>query len=328
MKLTEYFIDENAARAAKHANSFSDYVDGSATAEYKLYLERFSSVVEKLVARLRTPPTSEQLESIEYWGNRYSKKLAEAINRSNSIRSRCPSVLIAGFSNFPVRKKEKQNAALDKLMQESGDLFTPESCYYFEKIRTALTNTTIYSDDPYALDKLCKKLEEEEEAHAEMVARNAYYRKHRTMKGYEGLSDAEASRMDRVIENALSWEKQPAPAWKVTNSSAKIRQIKQRIAEIEKIKETAATGAAAESKYPSVPGVSVTENSELIRIQLAFEDKPNEQTRSLLKANGFKWAPSQGVWQRQLNSNGIYATQHVLKVINLNKKEVYYENVL
>ena len=37
--------------------------------------------------------------------------IRDSINQSNLIDARVPSILIAGGSNFPVRKKEKQNAA-------------------------------------------------------------------------------------------------------------------------------------------------------------------------------------------------------------------------
>ena len=42
-------------------------------------------------------------------------------------------------------------------------------------------------------------------------------------------------------------------------------------------------------------------------MQLIFEDKPDADTRQALKSEGFKWAPSQGAWQRQLNQNAIRA---------------------
>ena len=38
-----------------------------------------------------------------------------------------------------------------------------------------------------------------------------------------------------------------------------------------------------------------------------FEEKPDADTRQALKSEGFKWAPSQGAWQRQLNQNAIRA---------------------
>ena len=44
--------------------------------------------------------------------------------------------------------------------------------------------------------------------------------------------------------------------------------------------------------------------SDLIELD---ERKPDADTRQALKSEGFKWAPSQGAWQRQLNQNAIRA---------------------
>ena len=48
----------------------------------------------------------------------YARKLAENMNNGFVIDARVPSVLIAGPANFPARKKEKQNAARDRNMEE------------------------------------------------------------------------------------------------------------------------------------------------------------------------------------------------------------------
>ena len=50
-----------------------------------------------------------------------------------------------------------------------------------------------------------------------------------------------------------------------------------------------------------------------MRIQLFFEGKPYPEVREILKRNGFRWAPSVGAWQRQLNENGKYAVKSVLR---------------
>ena len=50
-------------------------------------------------------------EKIDHLLDTNARKLAENLNESYCIQTRCPSILIAGPSNFPVRKKEKQNAA-------------------------------------------------------------------------------------------------------------------------------------------------------------------------------------------------------------------------
>ena len=36
-----------------------------------------------------------------------------------------------------------------------------------------------------------------------------------------------------------------------------------------------------------------------------------EEKRSALKMRGFHWSPSEGAWQRQLNSNAIYVTDRL-----------------
>ena len=109
-----YPINEEAARRAKNANSFSDYVPGSATAAYREMVDRAYALGEQQKGRV-DPMYHEKIDGLI---DRYARKLAENINQSNLIDARVPSILIAGGSNFPVRKKEKQNAARDKNMGE------------------------------------------------------------------------------------------------------------------------------------------------------------------------------------------------------------------
>ena len=43
----------------------------------------------------------------------------------------------------------------------------------------------------------------------------------------------------------------------------------------------------------------MTTNEEINRVQIIFDDTPDEATRAKLKAHGFRWAPSEGAWQTQ-----------------------------
>ena len=52
-------------------------------------------------------------------------------------------------------------------------------------------------------------------------------------------------------------------------------------------------------------------NREDNRLQIYFEEKPDEKTRETLKENGFRWSPKAGAWQRQLNDNAIYAADRL-----------------
>ena len=62
--------------------------------------------------------------------------------------------------------------------------------------------------------------------------------------------------------------------------------------------------------------IKIVEDPEHARIQLYFPGKPNQATRDKLKSSGFRWAPSEGAWQRQLNNAGRYAAEQVLKALH------------
>ena len=216
MEIKKYPISESLARRAKEMNSHSDYAEGLETSRYATMIRRFEAEIMLLVERHGM--TAEQEELVSYYADRYSQKLAEAYNRKNKISTMCPSVLVSGAGNFPVAKKRKQNAADDKFWRECGDSFSPTQNYYFNKIHAILTNKTIYSNDALALEKLQNKLSDLEENHAEMKSRNAYYRKHGTMKGYDGMSDEEAEKMDANIKASM-WNNQPYPSYHLTSNN-------------------------------------------------------------------------------------------------------------
>ncbi len=72
-----------------------------------------------------------------------------------------------------------------------------------------MQNHVIYSDDPQAVEKLQAKLDKLTAMHAHMKEINAYFRKHATALGCPGLSDEDAAKLDRRVQEGYSWEKQP-----------------------------------------------------------------------------------------------------------------------
>ena len=161
-------------------------------------------------------------------------------------------------------------------------------------------NHVIRSDDPNALEKLSEKLAECEKSQQYMKSLNSYYRKHGTCKGCPDLKPETAEKLDAKIGQAYSWDKQPFPSYALTNNNAEINRLKKRIAELERDKSVGFVGW-------EFPGGEVIVNDDICRLQIVFEDKPDEPMRNELKHNGFKWAPSEGAWQRQLNSNAVSA---------------------
>ncbi len=176
-------------------------------------------------------------------------------------------------------------------------------------------NKIISSDDPDALEKLRKKLESLQKQQEYMKRANAYYKKHQTMQGFEGMDNDAAVYMDSYIQLNY-YEHKPFPSFRLQNNSANIRRIKERIAELEK-RDSAAFGEGW-----VFPGGSVVMNMEDNRIQIFFDEKPEEDIRRELKSNGFKWAPSKNAWQRQLNENGIRALRYIARIQPEEKAEM------
>lgn len=64
----------------------------------------------------------------------------------------------------------------------------------------------------------------------------------------------------------------------------------------------------------------IIENADIMRLQLRFDCKPDADTRTVLKQNGFRWSPSNGVWQRQLTDNAKFALERVIEELKVRQK--------
>ena len=295
-----YTINEAAAKRAKDANSFSDYKQGSATAEYRHYVDEAMQLAERQKRRV-DPMYHEKIDSLL---DTYARKLAANMNKGYEIDARVPSILIAGGSNFPTRKKEKQNAARDSNYREWQDIQG-----LLDKIRSTGMGG-ISADDPQAVQKLEKKLESLEKLQETMKAVNTYYRKHKTLDGCPHLSPEQLEKLKADMASSWHLGDKPFATWALSNNSAEIRRVKDRIKSLSQQKEIGFVGWEFD-------GGKVEANTEANRLQIFFKDKPDEATREALKSNGFRWSPKAGAWQRQLTSNAYYAADYVKAITPL-----------
>ena len=290
-----YPINEGAARRANDANSYRDYSAGSATAEYRQMVDQAAELAQRQKERV-DPMYHEKIDALL---DTYARKLAANLNDHYAIEARVPSILVAGGSNFPVAKKHKQNAARDRKMQEWQDV----QCI-LDKIRSTGMGG-ISTDDPQAVAKLEAKLAKLEAEQETMKAVNAYYRKHKTLDGCPHLTPEQIDKLK--ADMAQSWhldKSRPYQSFVLSNNNAEIRRIRARIEQVRQHEDTQFAGWEFE-------GGRVEANKADNRLQIFFDGKPDEGTRDELKANGFRWAPSVGAWQRQLNMNAYRAAEHI-----------------
>ena len=195
-----------------------------------------------------------------------------------------------------VKAKQRQNAAADKNMGEFMEIQG-----LLDKIRSTGMGG-ISADDPQVVEKLEAKLERLKADQKSMKAVNAYYRKHKTLEGCPVLTPEAIEKLK--VSMASDWRKDPVPypSYHLTNNNANIHRVEARIAELKNRSEFASW---------TFPGGEAKINEEENRLQLFFDEKPTEEQRRILKSGGFRWAPSQGAWQRQLTRNAIYAADRI-----------------
>ena len=295
-----YAINEGAARRANDVNSYYDYRPGSATAEYRRQVDEAAELAQRQKARV-DPMYHEKIDGLL---DAYARRLAANLNKHYEIEGRVPSILVAGGSNFPVGKKRKQNDARDTNMHEWQEVQG-----LLDKIRSAGMGG-ISADDPQAVQKLESKLAKLEKAQETMKAVNAYYRKYKTLDGCPHLSPEGIEKMKAEMSSQWHIEDKPYPTWALSNNNAEIRRLKERIKSLSAQRKIGFVGWEFD-------GGKVEANPDANRLQIFFDDKPDEAAREELKSSGFRWSPKAGAWQRQLTDNAYYAANSIAAIAPL-----------
>lgn len=296
MERVYYSINESLAKTAHDMMSMRDYEKDSKTKEYRRYVDKAYDLVDKIVTE--RPLQEERLYSM---AERYSRRMAEYFNRDSKIGCMCPSILISGGGNFPVKKKERQVQAWDTNHQ-----FYQETQKILSKIESALYGKdVIKSGDQDAIERLEEKLVSLKETQERMKVANKAIRLKDAEKGDEELKILGYS--DEQIQELRTPDymgRVGFPAYALQNNNANIHRVEERLKSLKVAKEKG-------TKETEFELFKVVENVEVMRLQIIFDGKPEADVRAVLKKHGFKWAPSQGAWQRMLNPAGKYALNRV-----------------
>lgn len=242
--------------------------------------------------------------------DRYRERAEQARQESRELSRESISMLEHIPPGQPILVGHHSERGHRKLLERSDRKMeqsiaaSEKAAYYEHKAEAAERNTAIFSDDPEALTKLNKKLESLQVAQTRMKQINAYYRKHGTCQGFHGLSDEQAEKLDDRVRNGYSWEKAPYPAYALSNNNQEIRRLKERIKQLTQAREVGYQGWEFE-------GGRVVANAENNRLQIFFDEIPSPELRQELKSRGFRWARSEGAWQRQLTDNAIYSASRI-----------------
>jgi hypothetical protein len=224
------------------------------------------------------------------------------LNRASDMGSVIPlgqPILVGHHSEKAHRSLLKRIDGAHRRANEAGN----KAAYYQDRAETAETNQSISGDDTEAASRYRQKLEQLEAAQEHMKAVNKAWKQGNNALYELGLTDTD---IEKLKHKMSSYEKKPFPTWALSNNSAEIRRVKEKLEELNKLDKM----EAGSTKFT---GGEMLINLEINRIQFIFDDIPSPEIRKLLKSHGFKWAPTEQAWQRQRTLNAINAANYIIK---------------
>lgn len=254
-------------------------------------IKEYSAQLEQDIEELKN--ANIEADQIESYKQRYINLFRSWL----SAQSRCASSVITGGSGFNVRRAEKANRSEERHYELWQEWRTRAKKGIVRK--TAPIKTYLSEIDRYKTE-----LESLKKNHELMKEGNKRIKK--------GGADLDKYLTDTfgIKPHMLQWTKDFG--FGLSNSNANIKRVEERIKELEK-KESLRTDEKEKSQ--SFEWGKLLYNYEIDRIQIIHHTKPAPEKIALMKSHGFKWAPSQQAWQRQLTANGIWSTKRLIQAL-------------
>jgi len=220
------------------------------------------------------------------------KRATAAFNASNAAVAGIPlgqPILVGHHSEKAHRRAlERSNGAMMRSVHESE-----KAAYYRQKAEAAENNDNIYLGDDDAIERLKKKIAELTALQEQMKGANKIIRA-------KSLSDIE--KIDALVHLGISRPKANKmvgaqiifPGYVLTNNNAKISAAKKQLAKAEAL-------ASKDNREYTIDDITIEECYSENRVRIYFPGKPDDEMRTQLKRNGFRWAPSMGCWQAYIN---------------------------
>ena len=215
----------------------------------------------------------------------------------------------AGIKGSQLRKNEAKQKREYEINKELIDYIEKAEKKLNEVARNPdrfYSDQAIKSTDKNAIEKLNQKIEQLE-AEKDFIKRSEKackeYQKTKDFSVFEKYNIPQKEAKEYVEQI----ERHGLPLIKgISSISAEIRRVKERIALLEKSKES-------EDENFDIENGRILVNKEAQRVQIFFDNIPDANTRDALKKRAFKWAPSAKAWQRTLTGNAIDAVKYLIK---------------
>lgn len=220
------------------------------------------------------------------------KRATAAFNASNAAVAGIPlgqPILVGHHSEKAHRRAlERSNGAMMRSVHESE-----KAEYYRQKAEAAENNDNIYLGDDDARERLKKKIAELTALQEQMKGANKIIRA-KSLSDIEKIDALVNLGISRPQANKMVGAQIIFPGYALTNNNAKISAARKQLAKAEAL-------ASKDDREYTIDDITIEECCSENRVRIYFPGKPDDEMRTQLKRNGFRWAPSMGCWQAYIN---------------------------
>lgn len=231
-------------------------------------------------------------ERYRQYAENAEKRSNAAFNASSAAVENIPlgqPILVGHHSEKAHRRAlDRSNSAMMRCVHESE-----KAAYYRRKAEAVENNDNIYLGDEDAIERLKVKIANLVALQEQMKGANKIVRasKLSDFDKIDGLVHLGISRpkAEKMVANKILF-----PGYALTNNNAKINAAKKQLARAEAL-------ANKEDREYTIDDITIEECYSDNRVRIYFPGKPDDEMRTKLKRNGFRWSPSMGCWQAYIN---------------------------
>lgn len=244
---------------------------------------------------------------------RYSERAAKARAEGSAAHKRANDMLGVIPLGQPILIGHHSERGHRRTLEKADNLYRhafvkcADKASHYESKADGVGRSGVSSDDPEAVRKLLEQLQERIKAQEIMKACNSVIRKNKTAEKQLAalLALGQTEENAHTLLNGDFCGRIGFASYSLQNNNAQIKRLKTRITELQAVRE-----GVVETEEEHDGFVMKIDNEEN-RIMFVFDDKPEEEIRSVLKSYAFKWSPSRGAWVRKITANALAAAERV-----------------
>lgn len=240
----------------------------------------------------------------------YITKYKDWVRTLFAKHSRIMSAMITGPARFPTRRNEKANNSYDAAYKEFREWREKALKAIARRIEEAKPAEQKESEEWTRLKRSILSSASTIKEINDGV--NRYSNKALFVSSIYGKVETYAKRGDvSIVEKAVSYVRELNKQSTIITERHKFFKLVEMAKSVREAQEVKANKEDVEIEFE---GGKIVKNFSEDRLQIIFPGKPDSETISRLKSNGFRWAPRSTAWQRQLTLNAYYACARVVPV--------------